>query len=419
MRDLRSHVPELDAHARRELPLERGVPLLGVAGAQRGVHGKDALAEAGRRRWRDRCHARAALQHERWRDVVQRPLGDGLQEWEGRRRERRGDTGHLDPDQAVADADERPVGQAIGDAETGTEVVLLQRPHRLVAGILEQLRLQIEDTHLPVDLGRWEVQRVAQPGRDGEAAVHLPVVLHEVLLKTGPLLDLGVLQIDGERLDLSEQEAGQRRAAVGRPWQIAPQLVERERAGRRRRLNHVQPLPPPVESCLDRVAPLHPRQRVRHLRDAGVEVRRRVDRRSEDLIAGDRERRQRIRKLRRRGNAWNVQRRARRRGQLRGGPMHGAPRVANPQLVEQVVRERVLIVGGKRPRRGVLRTECAGRGPAPFRQRRHRLEVAAEVREAAEDAVIPGRELMIEAHVPVVLIVDLAGRPPIVVRGAG
>ena len=78
--------------------------------------------------------------------LFERPLRDGLQERERRRRERRRDARHLDPDQAVADADERPVGQAIGDAETGTEVVLLQRPHRLVAGILEQLRLQIEDT---------------------------------------------------------------------------------------------------------------------------------------------------------------------------------------------------------------------------------------------------------------------------------
>ena len=109
----------------------------------------------------------------------------------------------------------------------------------------------------------------------------------------------------------------------------------------------------------------------------------------------------------------------RRRGQLRGRPMHRAPRVADPQLVEQIGRERVLVAGGERPRRGVLRSERAGRGPAAFRQRRHRLEAAAEVREAAEDAVIPGRELMIEAHVPLVLVVDLAGRAPVVVRRAG
>ncbi len=141
VRDLRADVPDLDAHRRGQLALNRGIPLLGVARAKRPVHGEDALTEASRRVRRDRRDARTVLQHERRRDVAQRALRDGLQERERRRRERRGDAGHLDPDQAVAGADERLVGQPIRDAETWAEVVFLQRPHRFVTRVFEQLRL--------------------------------------------------------------------------------------------------------------------------------------------------------------------------------------------------------------------------------------------------------------------------------------
>ena len=57
VRDLRADVRDLDRRVRRQLALHRDVPLLHVAGAERGVDGEDALSEAGRRRRRDRRHA--------------------------------------------------------------------------------------------------------------------------------------------------------------------------------------------------------------------------------------------------------------------------------------------------------------------------------------------------------------------------
>ena len=57
-----------------------------------------------------------------------------------------------------------PVGHAIDGPDTRTEVVLLERPHGLVAGIVELPRLQVEHGGLTVDLGRREVQGVSQPG---------------------------------------------------------------------------------------------------------------------------------------------------------------------------------------------------------------------------------------------------------------
>ena len=81
----------------------------------------------------------------------------------------------------------------------------------------------------------------------------------------------------------------------------------------------------------------------------------------------------------------------------------------------------MLIVRRERPRRRVLRTDghAAGQdGPAAVRERRHRYGVIAEVRQPAEHLIAVGRELVIDAHVPLILIVDFVGRPAVVVRGA-
>ena len=107
-----------------------------------------------------------------------------------RRRERRRDAGHLDPDQAVSGADDGLVRQAIDGAEARPEVVLLERPDRIASRVLELLRLQVEDGGLAVDLRRRKIQRVAQAGIDREAIGDLPVVLDEVLLKVCALLNL-------------------------------------------------------------------------------------------------------------------------------------------------------------------------------------------------------------------------------------
>ena len=171
-----------------------------------------------------------------------------------------------------------------------------------------------------------------------------------------------------------------------------------------------EPLPPPVEPHLDRVAPLHPGQRVGDFRHARAEVRRGIRRRSELLVAADEERRQRIRKLRRRGNARECS--ARRRPTWPAA-RRSAPtvrlRLPDAQLVQDAAGKRVLVVRGERPRRRVLRTQRAGGHAAALGERRHRDEAVAEIREAAEQLIAVRRKPVIDADVPLILVVDLAG----------
>src|SRR6185436_20825 len=96
--------------------------------------------------------ARSPRQHERRGDVVERSLQHVLQEGKVRRRERRGDPRHLDPDLPVPRADDGLVRQAVDGADARAEVVLLERPYRLRAGIVELPRLYIEYSGLTVDL---------------------------------------------------------------------------------------------------------------------------------------------------------------------------------------------------------------------------------------------------------------------------
>src|SRR5215510_4669478 len=49
-------------------------------------------------RWTDTCHSRPVLQQKRRGDVVERSQRDVLQKRKVRRRERRGDARHFDPD---------------------------------------------------------------------------------------------------------------------------------------------------------------------------------------------------------------------------------------------------------------------------------------------------------------------------------
>ena len=82
----------------------------------------------------------------------------------------------------------------------------------------------------------------------------------------------------------------------------------------------------------------------------------------------------------------------------------------------------MLIVRSKRPRRRILRTDghAAGQdGPAPVRKGGHRYGVTAEVRQPSERLIPAGRELMIDPHIALILIVDFVGRPAVVVRGGG
>src|SRR4029077_7324823 len=111
----------------RQLPLYRHVPLLRVARPEPGINGEDALSDAGTGCRTDWSDGRPVLQHERRCDVVKRPERNVLQERERRRREGRGDPGHLDPDETVARADDRLVRHAVDGAYARAEVVFLER----------------------------------------------------------------------------------------------------------------------------------------------------------------------------------------------------------------------------------------------------------------------------------------------------
>ncbi len=64
--DLRSEVRDFDDRVRRQLALDRDIPLLRVAGPQIAVNGEHALSEAGRWRRADRRDGWSVFQHECW-----------------------------------------------------------------------------------------------------------------------------------------------------------------------------------------------------------------------------------------------------------------------------------------------------------------------------------------------------------------
>src|SRR5206468_5026454 len=105
-------------------------------------------------RWRRRngCDGRTILEDERRMDRVESARGDRLEKWKRRRRERRRDPGHFDPDEAVAGARDGLVRQAIQEPDARPEIVFLERSNRLRPRVFQLLRLQIENGGLPVDL---------------------------------------------------------------------------------------------------------------------------------------------------------------------------------------------------------------------------------------------------------------------------
>src|SRR5262249_1846771 len=151
----------------------------------------------------------------------------------------------------------------IDGAEARAEVVLLERPNRMATRILELLCLQVEDGSLAVDLCGWEIQRVPKSRIERQALGHFPVVLNEVLLDAGALLNIRLLKVAVEALDLSEREAGKRVAGFCDAGETAADRGEGERSRRPWRLHDVQSFPPPVETHLQRVAAFQPRQRIR------------------------------------------------------------------------------------------------------------------------------------------------------------
>ncbi len=94
------------------------------------------------------------------------------------------------------------------------------------------LRLEVEDRSLIVLFGRREVKGPASAEVECEAVGCPPVILEEILLDVCARTDLALLQIDLEGIDLTEQEAGERVAAVGYALLIGARCCEGEGAGR-------------------------------------------------------------------------------------------------------------------------------------------------------------------------------------------
>jgi hypothetical protein len=221
------------------------------------------------------------------------------------------------------------------------------------------------------------------------------------------IADLVLLQVNRELLFLPEQKAGERRACIRRAREIRQQIAEREHAGRRGGLQYVEALPSQIGARFDGVPPLQPRQCIREFCHAGAEVARRISWRSELLIAGDEKRRERVLKVRGRGDSIETQAGRSVAWESNGGARDGSSGVADPQLVQHVARQGALVVGGEGPGRRVLRTQRARCQPAPIRQGRHRDERFLKPCEPPKH-LIARCDAVVQPHAELLLIDDLA-----------
>src|SRR5204863_138979 len=99
------------------------------------------------------------------------------------------------------------------------------------------------------------------------------------------------------RLQEREGGRGERRGGIRDIRQVAAERVEGKRSRGRRRLDDIEPLPSPVEAGFQRVPALQQYHRIGDFGDAGVEVRRRVQRRANLLVTADGEGGQRVGEL--------------------------------------------------------------------------------------------------------------------------
>ena len=244
VRDVRPDVRRLERRVRRQLPLDRHVPLLRRSPTQRAVDREHALAEARRRRRRDRRDARPALQHEGRRQVVERALRDGLQERKRRRRERRRDAR---PSRSTSGRSPSRGWSCPSAGRTpprrGPKLSFFSGRTGLSPGYSSCCVCRLKTAVCPLISVDGKLSVYRSPGLNVRRSRHFPVVLDEVFLEVRALLDRRLLQIDRERLNLAEQEARERRARVGDVRLVAEQVAERERAGRRRRLDDVRAAP--------------------------------------------------------------------------------------------------------------------------------------------------------------------------------
>ena len=289
----------------------------------------------------------------------------------------------------------------------------------VAARVLELLGRHVEDRALVVDLGRREVERVAQAGVDREARGRAPVVLDEELQDPGPLPELLVLKVDREVLHLAQEEAREGQARAGGAGPVAALAGESEQPRGRRRLDDVEPLQPKVGAGLQRVTTPLQGERVHELRHVRRGVGVGVGGRPELLEAVDREGRKRVLVGGVRGDAGQPQSRGRRSVEDEPRAVQRAARVAQSQVVDHPWTERVHVAQDRRLRARVRAPDRACRqAAAAVGEGRHRVGQVLEVAEAGEQLVAV-RGVVVGPHVELVLVVALVREAPVVVGRPG
>ena len=130
---------------------------------------------------------------------------------------------------------------------------------------------QIEDRALVVPFRRRKVERVAGSDVQRQTRGNLPIVAHEEFGEIRARLNHVFLDVDGEGVDLPQQQRCQRVAAAGDGRTVAAGGGEGERSGGVRWIEHVQSFAPYVGSELDGVAAAHQRESIQEFRDGGGE----------------------------------------------------------------------------------------------------------------------------------------------------
>src|SRR3569833_458072 len=127
---------------------------------------------------------------------------------------------------------------------------------------------------------------------ESEAAGEFPSVLYTEFDDAITGADLPLLEVDLEVIDLAEEEAGDRVAAIGYALLIGTCAGKRKSAGWVRRCDGVQLVPAEIEPEFELVRSAGPGKVVDCLPDGGLILREGAGRRTELLEAGEGEERE-------------------------------------------------------------------------------------------------------------------------------
>ena len=130
------------------------------------------------------------------------------------------------------------------------------------AKVIKLLRGEVEDGPLVILLRRGKVQRPARADVEGKPLCDAPVVLGEVFLDVIARAKLRSLQVDLESIDLTQQEARERVAAVGNALLIRSGSRKCEGTGGVGGRNSIELIPAEVDSCFEVVRPARVDDRV-------------------------------------------------------------------------------------------------------------------------------------------------------------